>query len=70
MGMVCCVVGDFVLSSALLRGAMASFAGALNLNLAARLIQKHTARVMIAHSDLGHRLCVHGGIIGDLVPAQ
>jgi hypothetical protein len=64
------VGGDFVLSSAFLRATMASLQDALNLNLAAHSIHKHFARVKIAHSDLAHGLCVHRGVVGDLIPVQ
>jgi hypothetical protein len=49
---------------------MASLQDALNLNLAAHSIHKHFARVKIAHSDLAHGLCVHRGVVGDLIPVQ
>ena len=33
-------------------------------------ILKHSPRVKITHSNIGHRLGVHGGVVGDLVPVQ
>ena len=49
---------------------MALFRHVLNLKLVTRSIHEYPVRVKIAHSDLGHCSCVHGGVVGDLVPMQ